>query len=90
MYTETAYALPPTNGAIYQQLPPHHASHAAHAAYAAQWLHQQAYFPPPTGTDGHSTEHAESPGSNGTGYDVGQIMEGQAEWQHIFMQSMGV
>ncbi|KIJ55221.1 hypothetical protein M422DRAFT_774306 [Sphaerobolus stellatus SS14] len=89
----------PTNGAMnyangmYDHAQPlHHGSYAAHAAHAAQWLHSQAYFPPQPGSEGQNIEHgnAESPSSNGTTYDAGHMIDGQAEWQHVFMQSMGV
>ncbi|KAF8517909.1 hypothetical protein BU17DRAFT_91337 [Hysterangium stoloniferum] len=60
----------------------------AHQQYADEWIQQQAYFPPKPGSD--NQDHVDTPSSTGTGYDVNHSMEGQAEWQHGFMQSMGV
>lgn len=77
----------------------HALTHQNHAAHAAQWIQQQAYFPSRSSMDsngnggggggGSGQDMADTPSSNGTGYDI-TGMDGQADWQHGFMQSMGV
>ena len=71
-----------------------HQTAQVQANYAAQWLQQQAYFPPggkpgsgETGSEGR--EASDTPSSSGTGQlDVSVNME--SDWPHSFMQSMGV
>ncbi|GJJ11466.1 hypothetical protein Clacol_005699 [Clathrus columnatus] len=72
------------NGSRYAAL-----THQNHQNHAAQWIQQQAYFPSRSNVD-NSLDVADTPSSNGTGYDIVPGMEGQADWQHGFMQSMGI
>lgn len=83
MSASIGYEGPPLN--LYDE---HSSRYSTHAAHAAQWLHSQAYFPPPPAAES-SGDPAESPSSNGT-YE-GQMMDAPTgDWQNIFMQSMGV
>jgi hypothetical protein len=62
--------------------------HAAQAQSAAQWLQQQAYFPPRPGSEGQDV--ADTPGSSSSGGQGELASMDQSDWPHGFMQSMGV
>lgn len=62
--------------------------HSTQAQSATQWLQQQTYFPPQSGSEGQ--EMADTPGSSSSGGQAELTNVDQSDWPHGFMRSMGV